>query len=184
MLKKQLFFIGLFFLSGFVWAAWRHQFFYLIIPSLFGSSVVESTLQKKSQQQKKVLFYVPSNDLKKPFVSHQLLIAWDEASIEKNMKHIVEKWLFLQQEAHVIKKHLTCNGLSFHQKTGTLFVSFSHSFLKKKWPLYFSWNLLKSLMQTLLKEMPQIQKVSFLINYQVWEYPYFDFSQPLSRTLF
>lgn len=185
MLKKEhiFLFISLFFV-GVIWAAWRHQFFYLILPTVFKSKTDQLLLKKRVSQQKKVLFYLPTHDAKKPFVAHQLMVSSDGKSIEKNMKHVIEKWLFLQQEADLIKKKVLCQGICFDQKTAILVISFSDAFLQKKWPLYFSWNLLKGLMQTMFNQFPQIQKVSFLINYEVWEYPYFDFSQPLSRTLF
>lgn len=184
MLKKQLIFLPFIFVFGFIWAAWRYHFFYLIIPSFFASATEQNALKKNIATQKKILFYVPRHDLKKSFEMHHVLITWDENALEVTIKQVIEKWLFLQQEAGLIKKHVLCNGVSLHQKTGTLFLSFSHSFLKKKWPLYFSWNLFKSLMNTLLKEFSLIQKVAFLVNYQEWDDSFFDLSQPLSRTLF
>jgi hypothetical protein len=117
-------------------------------------------------------------------LAYPLNIPWEDKNHTKNTEWIIQKWLFLQQESGLIKKNIVLESTIMHAASNTLYISFSHRFLKKSWSLFFTMRFLQSLVKSLLPVISSIQNIQILVHHQPDAHNLLDISEPLACSLF
>ncbi len=168
-------FLGMFF------AAWNYDFFYIIAHPIMKKNFF---LHEITRTEKKITFFTLSQKQEKLMLAYPLIIPWDNKNQTKNTEQIVQKWLFLQQESGLIKKNISLEAIIMHAPSNTLYLSFSHCFLKKSWSLFFTISFLQSLIKSLSPVISQIRNIQILINHLPHEHDLLDLSEPLACSIF
>ena len=103
-------------------------------------------------------------------------ILWQD-SIEKNVFHIVNAWLILLDEEHIIAKKTTLQSVLV-APSRTIYISFDHNILGKEETIFKKWMLIEGLLKTIRSSGISISHVQFLVQHQPLQDAHLDFSMP------
>ena len=156
------------FLSGFLFFAAYNQ--WIIFRTPWQQSIIVSSdiIQKKSV----VLHYFHNDKWK----SEKQEMLWQE-NYEKNIFHIINAWLTLLDDEHVIIKKTTLQSVLV-APSGTAYLSFDHNVLGKQETIFTKWMLIEGLLKTLKLNDIAITHVQFLVQHQPLQDVHLDFSMP------
>lgn len=101
---------------------------------------------------------------------------WQD-NIEKNIFHIINAWLVLLDEEHIIAKKTTLQSALVTQ-SGTVYLSFDHNILGKEETIFKKWMLIEGLLKTIASNDIVITHVQFLVQHQPLQDAHLDFSLP------
>lgn len=101
---------------------------------------------------------------------------WQD-NIEKNIFHIINAWLALLDEEHIIAKKTTLQSALVAQ-SGTAYLSFDHNILGKEETIFKKWLVVESLLKTIASNDIAITHVQFLVQHQPLQDVHLDFSLP------
>lgn len=101
---------------------------------------------------------------------------WQD-STEKNVFHIINAWLVLLDEEHIIAKKTTLQSALVTQ-SGTVYLSFDHNILGKEETIFKKWLLIEGLLKTIASNNIAITHVQFLVQHQPLQDTHLDFSLP------
>lgn len=101
---------------------------------------------------------------------------WQD-NVEKNIFHIINAWLALLDEEHIIAKKTTLQSALVTQ-AGTAYLSFDHNILGKEETIFKKWLVVESLLKTIASNDIAITHVQFLVQHQPLQDVHLDFSLP------
>ena len=157
------------YMSGFLFFAVYHQWIIFSPPwqkNIFVSS--SETIQKKQV----ILTYFHGDKWK----AEKQEMLWQE-SAEKNICHIVNAWLAVLDEEHIIAKKTTLQS-ALITPSGIAYLSFDHNIFNKEETIFKKWMLIEGLLKTIASTNLSITHVQLLIQHQHLQDVHIDFSMP------
>ena len=125
---------------------------------------------------KKFNLYYPKGDV---FANELVSIIWKDNGPSENIKHLLNNWLTLLQEEHVLNKSVLVEDVAISSVGQEAYISFDRSLLMSEWSIHKKWLLIQSLLKSLQEAETGVKFVIFLVNQRPMEDEHIDFSQPL-----
>jgi hypothetical protein len=96
---------------------------------------------------------------------------------EKNIMHLINAWLALLEEEHIITKKTMLQS-ALITVSGHAYLSFDHNILSKEEIIFRKWMLIEGLLKTIATHDIAITHVQFLVQHQPLHDAHLDFSLP------
>lgn len=103
-------------------------------------------------------------------------LLWSE-SVEKNIFQLINAWLLLLDEEHILVKKTTLQS-AIISDAGCAYLSFDHNILGKEETIFKKWMLIEGILKTIALNGITIQHVQFLVQHQPLQDAHLDFSLP------
>jgi hypothetical protein len=156
------------FFTGFLFFSVHNQWIIFRAPWQQSTILSSDVIKKKSV----VLHYFYGDKWK----SEKQEMLWQE-NAEKNIFHIINAWLTLLDDEHVITKKTTLQS-AFVTPSGIAYLSFDHNILGKEETIFKKWMLIEGLLKTIVSNDIAITHVQFLMQHQPLQDAHLDFSMP------
>lgn len=96
---------------------------------------------------------------------------------EKNIMHLINAWLALLEEEHIITKKTMLQS-ALITASGHAYLSFDHNIVGKEEIIFKKWMLIEGLLKTISAHDIAITHVQFLVQHQPLHDAHLDFSLP------
>jgi hypothetical protein len=155
------------FLTSLLFFAIYNQFIIFRMPGKNANELASSAIIQKKQVTQ---HYFHGNKWK----TEKQEMLWQD-SAEKNIFHLINAWLTLLDEEHIIAKKTTLQSVLVAQ-SGTVYLSFDHNILSKEETVFKKWMLIEGLLKTIAVNDIAITHVQFLVQHQLFHDAHLDFS--------
>jgi hypothetical protein len=157
------------FLVAILFFAIYNQWIIFRVPNRVHATIVSSEIMQKKQ----VIYHYFHGDKWK---SEKQEMLW-QASVEKNIFHLINAWLALLDEEHITIKKTTLQS-AIVSPSGAVYLSFDHNILGKEDTVFKKWMLIEGLLKTIVANDISIHHVQFLVQHQALQDVHLDFSMP------
>ncbi len=167
-LKNYIILSGVSFCMALIFFAFYNQWVVVYIPRSCDNNIQSIRIQKKQIQH----HYFHGDKWK----SEKQELLW-HTSNEKNIFHLVNTWLALLDEEHVISKKTTVQSVLI-DVSGCIYLSFDHAIFGKEDTIFNKWMLIEGLLKTIITSGIVCSRIQFLVQHEPLHDAHLDFSQP------
>lgn len=158
--------------------AWYHDWIIITIPPRNTLASTSTNAPAATYKKKVVIFYPKQGNIR-----HETRdILWSN-NADDNALMLVQTWATLLYEEEIIHKKITVQTAAVSVTQDELIISLDRPFLLKEEAAFKKVELVQTLLSTIHEQLPNIQKVRFLIDHKPLLDVALDFSQPWSIDL-
>jgi hypothetical protein len=115
--------------------------------------------------------------------SEESMSIWCQNNTAKNIKKIVNSWIFCLQEESLIDHAVWVQSVALSGDNEDVYISFNRSFINSELSIFKKWVLIEGLLKTIREAIAgeevvqRIKRILFLVNHDHLQDNHLDFSQ-------